>query len=250
MTDEEIRKAKMIVFDVDGVVIPKGSNLHENSDGTEFTMKTHSLSPKFVQNIVELKKHITVAFSSGRNLLYLRTLVKDFFDRSVILQTENGAITFMNGRIVHEDYPNEYFEALFKIRNKIIENGEAVHLMGFEPKLFNLAVHTLVERPLMYEIVKQNDPKGLMYCIWTGEAYDIGLKGITKGMALRKLCDKLGFRSDEVITTGNALNDKEMLEFGIGVTAEPDIVWGRYKMSGGGLGGEELAEFLVQKLSK
>ena len=45
------------------------------------SMKTHSLSPEFVKNIKILKNHIVVAFSSGRNLLYMRTLVKDIFDK-------------------------------------------------------------------------------------------------------------------------------------------------------------------------
>lgn len=247
MPDDQIRKIKMIVFDVDGVIIPKGSNLHESSDGTELSMKTHKLSDEFIKNIFELKKHVRIAFSSGRNLLYLRTLVKDFFDNSIILQTENGALTFMDGKLVHEDFPDEYFESLYKIRNEITANSEKTHLMGFEPKIFNLAAHTIVERPLVQEIAKRNDPKGIIYCIWTGEAYDVGLKGVSKGSALEKLTKKLGFARDEVITTGNALNDKEMLEYGVGVTVEPTIVWGQYKTSGNGLGGEELARFLVER---
>src|SRR5271157_4098831 len=101
MSDAEVSKIKMVVFDIDGVVIPKGTDLHENSDGTEFVMKTHKLSQDFVDNVIELKKHVRVDFSSGRNLLYLRSLVKDFFDKSVILQTENGAITFIDGNIQH-----------------------------------------------------------------------------------------------------------------------------------------------------
>ena len=33
MSNAEVKRIKMIVFDVDGVIIPKGSNLHESSDG-------------------------------------------------------------------------------------------------------------------------------------------------------------------------------------------------------------------------
>ena len=156
----------------------------------------------------------------------------------------------MDGKIIHEDYPNEYFTSLYKIRNEIIKNSKKVHLMGFEPKLFNLAVHTIVERPFVCDIVKRNDKNDMIYCIWTGEAYDVGLKGITKGSALKKLSRKLGFKRNEIITSGNALNDKEMLEFGVGVTVEPTVVWGKYKTSGKRLGGEELAEFLVKRLEK
>ena len=80
--------------------------------------------------------------------------------------------------------------------------------------------------------------------------FDVDGVIIPKGSALKKLAKKLGLKREEIITTGNALNDKEMLEFGIGVTVEPGTVLGRYKTSGNGLGGEELAEFLVKRLGR
>lgn len=248
MSDDELKRIKLVVFDIDGVIIPKGTKLRESSDGTEFEMKTHKLSAGFVDNVIKLKGYVRVAFSSGRNLLYLRGLVADFFDRNVILQTENGAITFIDGQITHPQYPNEYFEALCKIKMLVAQNSDAMKLRGFEPKLFNLTVHS-DENPLIYELVKKVDKGGLIYCIWTGEAFDLGLNGVTKGSMIGKIADQLGLERDEILTTGNALNDKEMLEFGVGVTVEPDTVWGKYRTSGKGLGGEELATFLVEKFS-
>lgn len=250
MSDEQVAKIKLVVFDIDGVIIPKGTDLRENGDGTEFAMKTHKLTSQFKENIIKMKKYTRVAFSSGRNLLYLRSLVKDFFDDSVILQTENGAITFIDGRLIHPEYPNAYFEAINEIRNLVVKNGEALTLKGFEPKIFNLTVHAHKETDLIYELVKQADKKGIVYCIWTGEAYDLGLKGITKGSRIDVISQDLGIGRDEIITTGNALNDKEMLEFGVGVTVEPNVVWGKYKTSGVGLGGEEVAEFLIKRFEK
>ncbi|MDE1761799.1 MAG: HAD family phosphatase [Candidatus Micrarchaeota archaeon] len=250
MDDEQIRKIRMVVFDIDGVIIPKGTDLHENMDGTEFSMKTHKLSPKFVDDVVELKKHVRVAFSSGRNLLYLRSLVNHFFDNRIILQTENGAISFLDGKITHPDYPQEYFEAIHKIKVLVNKNSKEITLRGFEPKMFNLTVHAEVEKDLIYDLVRQSDPTGLVYCIWTGEAFDLGLKGITKGWRLEQTAKQLGMKRDEIVTTGNALNDKEMLEFGVGVTVEPGVVWGAYKTSGKGLGGEELADFLVKRFKE
>lgn len=250
MSDEQLKKIKMVVFDIDGVIIPKGTDLHENIDGTEFSMKTHKLTPQFINNVIELKKHVRVAFSSGRNLLYLRSLVNHFFDNSIILQTENGAISFLDGKIAHPEYPQEYFEAIHKIKVLANKNARELTLKGFEPKIFNLTIHAEKETNLIYDLVKQSDHKGLVYCIWTGEAYDLGLKGITKGWRLQETAKQLGLKPDEMITTGNALNDKEMLEFGVGVTVEPNVVWGMYKSSGNGLGGEELADFLVKKFKE
>jgi len=248
MSDEEIKNVKLIVFDVDGVIIPTGTDLKENDDGTEFWMKTHKLSDNFIKNIIELKKYVRVAFSSGRNFLYLRSLVKDFFDESIIVQSENAAITFIDSKMSHPVYPKGYFETMFKLKNLILKNKKALKLEGFEPKIFNFAVHTEEEVDLIYELVKSVDNDGMLYCIWTGEAYDIGLKGITKGWGVAEIAKKMNITPNQIITTGNALNDKEMLEFGIGVTMRPDRVSGKYKCSGGdGLGGEELAEFLVKK---
>ncbi|MDE1810717.1 MAG: HAD family phosphatase [Candidatus Micrarchaeota archaeon] len=248
MSDEELLKIKMVVFDVDGVIIPKGTKLKENEDGTMFHMETHKLSPEFVSNLIKLKKYVKISFSSGRNLLYLRTLTKDIYDKSVILQAENCAMIFINGEIMQPEFPANYFEATNRLRNLVIKNATALKLRGFEPKIFNMAVHMESENELIYDLVKQADPDGVIYCIWTGEAYDVGLKGISKGSGLDLLAKRLGLSRDEIITTGNALNDKEMLEYGVGVTVEPNVVRGKYMTSGNGLGGHELANFLVDKL--
>lgn len=250
MDNEQIRKLKLVVFDIDGVIIPKGSEVHENESGTEFFMKTYELQREFVDSVIELKKHIRVAFSSGRNLLYLKNLVKDFFDNDIILQAENGSMAFMEGHIVHHDFPSEYFRAIYDIRDGISKNAEELGLRGFEPKFFILSAHMEENEEKIRDIVKQNDPEGLVQYVWAGEAYDFGLKGVTKGSMLDSIATKLNLKRDEILTTGNALNDKEMLEYGIGVTVDPDTVYGAYKTSGRGLGGIELAGFLAGRMSK
>ncbi len=249
MSDQELRKIKLVVFDVDGVIIRKGSTVHENADGTEFTMRTNRLSQRFVDSVMELKKHVRVSFSSGRNILYLKTIVRDFFDESIILQAENGNMAFINGNIIHPIYPSGYFESIYRIRNHISENAEALKLEGFEPKIFILSVHMLEQNDMIYKILNECDPKGIIDVVWGGEAYDFGPKGVTKGSMLNEVSRMLKLARDEIMTMGNALNDAEMLEFGIGVTVEPGVVWGKYKTSGKGLGGEEIAEFLVGKFA-
>ncbi len=250
MDDSQIRRLKLIVFDIDGVIIPKGTEVHENSDGTEFVMKTHKLSQDFIDSVTRLKAHVRIAFSSGRNLLYLKNLVKDFFDESIILQAENGAIAFIDGHVIHPNYPPGYFEALYNIRSVISGNSKRLGLRGFEPKFFILTAHMEENKELIYNIVKQASPKGLIQHVWGGEAYDFGLKGVTKGSMLSNIATMLGLSREEILTTGNALNDKEMLEFGVGVTVEPDVVWGAYKTTGKHLGGVELATFLAERMDK
>ena len=51
-----------------------------------------------------------------------------------------------------------------------------------------------------------------------------------------------------MITTGNYLNDKEMLDFGIGVSVNPEQVSGQYAIpqKKDVLGGEVLARYLLK----
>ncbi len=248
MPDEELRKIKLVVFDCDGVVVSKGTKIKESIDGSELSIKSYMPSDDFISAVIELKKHVRVAFSSGRSLMYLKNLSKGFFDRSIILQSENGGMAYIDGKITHPDYPNEYFEVLYKVRNMIADNAEMLTLRGFEPKFFILTAHVDSKNEVrINEILKRADPSGIITWVWGGEAYDFGLKGVNKGSALGAMSEKLNLKKEEILTTGNAMNDKEMLEFGIGVTIEPTVVWGKYKTSGKGLGGEEIARFLVER---
>ena len=57
ITQEELDDLKVVVFDLDGVVIPVGTELKENQDGTELHIKSHQLSAGFINNLEKLKKH-------------------------------------------------------------------------------------------------------------------------------------------------------------------------------------------------
>jgi len=55
-----------------------------------------------------------------------------------------------------------------------------------------------------------------------------------------------------MVTTGNNLNDKEMLDFGIGVSVDPKQVSGKYAIpkTKGVLGGEILAKYLLKAMAR
>jgi hydroxymethylpyrimidine pyrophosphatase-like HAD family hydrolase len=42
---------------------------------------------------------------------------------------------------------------------------------------------------------------------------DVGIMGVTKATGLQKLCDRLGIDRSEVVAFGDAMNDREMLEW-------------------------------------
>ncbi|MBI3075352.1 MAG: HAD family phosphatase [Parcubacteria group bacterium] len=246
---------KAVIFDVDGVVVQTGTFLRESSDGTELTMKTHKMSNEMTQMVNELKKHLHVAFSSGRALLYLQHMLEDVLWDKVSLIAENGNFILSDGKIEQlAVYDENYFQKLTDIRNglKQLQKEQPDKVHGFEPKHLILSVHTAGQMPEIAEIVKRHDDENELYCLWTSEGYDIGRTGTNKQTALEFLSKKLGIAENEIITTGNNLNDREMLQFGIGVSVDPERVSGRYAISPkeGELGGEILARYLLEAFGK
>ncbi|MBU4030875.1 HAD hydrolase family protein, partial [Patescibacteria group bacterium] len=152
---------------------------------------------------------------------------------------------FLENKIVHPVYPDEYFGKLRDIKEKIKEiMAGDVRIRGFEPKLFILTVHC-DEMEEIPALVKKIGEDGL-YCLWTNEGYDIGSKEMSKGVAIASLAEQLGVGPKQIMTTGNNYNDIEMLKIGKGVSVLPERVEGEYFIKGEKLGGELLAEFLLE----
>ncbi len=248
ITREELEAIKIVTFDIDGVIIPTGTELRENLDGTELYMKSKQLSARFIENLKKLKKYVRLNFSSGRNILYLKSLVNEIFDQEIILQAENGNLTWFEGSIIHPTYPTSYFNKLRDIKERV-KSMMAVdkRIRGFEPKMFILTVHCDQMREIP-DLVKEMDIENDLYCLWTNEGYDIGSKNMSKGKGILNLAEYLNIDPKHIMTTGNNYNDKEMLEIGKGVSVEPDRVQAEYfiEHKPEQLGGELLAEFLLK----
>ncbi|MDP3991075.1 MAG: HAD hydrolase family protein [Candidatus Nealsonbacteria bacterium] len=249
ITKKELESLKAITFDIDGVIIHTGTELRESADGTELYMKSKRLSRQFIDNLKKLKKYLKLNFSSGRNILYLRSLVNEIFDQDVFLQAENGNISWFNGKITHPDYPADYFDKLKKIKERIKTMMLTdKRIRGFEPKMFILTTHCeqMEEIP---KLVKEFDPENELYCLWTNEGYDIGSKIMNKGKGIINLAKYLKVDPKQIITTGNNYNDAEMLKVGKGVTVQPDRVEAEYfiEHKSEELGGELLVEFLLER---
>ncbi len=247
ITKEELDNIKVVTFDIDGVIIPVGTELRENQDGTELFIKSKQISQEFIENLKKLEKYIRINFSSGRNILYLKSLVNEIFDKQTVLQAENGNITWLNNKITHPVYPDEYFDQLRDLKEKIKEmKKNDSRIRGFEPKLFILTVHCeqMEEIP---NLVKETS-KDSLYCLWTNEGYDIGSKEMSKGKAISNLAEKLNIKPKQIMTTGNNYNDEEMLQIGKGVSVKSDRVKAEYFIEPklDELGGELLVGFLLE----
>lgn len=241
---------KMVTFDLDGVTIPVGTRINEDITGTELEIKTHKLSPKIVGLIKELKNYIHVNFSSGRALLYLQNILGDILWDRASIQGENGNFTLIEGKIIQSaDYTNSYLQKLTNIKEdlKKIKSEQPDIIKGFEPKHMILSLHTERPEEEVCRIVEKRDPEKELYCQWTSEGYDIGKKGVNKGSGLEFLTSRLGFDRWRTIAIGNNVNDREMVEFGVGITTNPKIIEGNFFIEGenGKLPGEIFAEYLV-----
>ncbi len=244
-------KVKAVTFDVDGVIVPVGTYLRESADGTELTIHTHKLSKEMIEMIKELKKYVWINISSGRALLYLEYMLDDILWDKVSLIAENGNFILINGKFEQlTTYDQRYFQKLTNILNdlKELRMEKPDSFYGFEPKQVIITVHAPAPVPEIEEIVKKHDPEHELYCLWGSEAYDIAHIKTNKRTALQFLTEKLQIKPEEMITTGNNLNDREMLDFGIGVSVDTSHVHGRYAIPSkeGQLGGEVLARYLLK----
>lgn len=244
------KNIKAVTFDLDGVVVPTGTFLRQSVDGSKLTVETYILSERMIEILRKLKEHVWINFSSGRSLLHLETMVDPILWDKVSLIGENGNFIFMDGKIEQlASYDKSYFQKLVDIKRDLKElkkeKPEVIH--GFEPKHIILTIHTEEKVPEVKEIVKKHDQEDNLYCLWTSEGYDIGHKDTNKKTALDTFSNKLGIQPEEMITTGNNLNDKEMLEYGVGVSVDPKKVEGQYAIpqEENQLGGEVLAEYIL-----
>jgi len=248
LTREDIKEVKLICFDCDGVTVEKGTEIEETE--TTLSVKTHTLSPEMLQKLQNLKKIFHINFSSGRSLLYLDRMYGKVLWNHASLQGENGIFTLIDGQVIqHEFFSPKDLDLINGMKTEIRDlSKKEKKIRGFEPKQFLITVHCWNEVPLIEKIVKNFDKENRYYCWWNGEAYDISLKSLNKGIGLKHLCDYLKIDTSQTIAIGNGPNDKDMVDAaGIGVTTDPKWLGADFQTTGMlHLGGEELVNKLLE----
>lgn len=249
LTKEDIKDIKVICFDSDGVSVPKGTEITETEDS--LSVKTKVLPEKLLQKMIKLKKHYHLTFSSGRSLMFLDRMYGKILWDNASLQGENGIFTLIDGQVIqHEKFTPRILEILNKIKidlRSLAKRNDKIR--GFEPKQFLVTLHAFEDVKEVYDIVKKHDPKNELYTLWNGEAYDIGLKHLNKGTALKNLCNHLKINVKSAMAIGNGPNDKDMVEIaGIGVTTDSsDLKTADFHTTKNlELGGEELVDKLIE----
>ncbi len=223
LTKDVLKNIKLIVFDVDGVLVPRGTNIKQSNNIT--TLETKHIAPEQIEQIKKLKElGFMININSGRGLYMLQEVFRDILPFTS-LTYENGSATWHRGEIIqHVNSFDHLQETFLKLRG--IESRHE-NVKGFEPKELIITIHCTDRVPEIENIVAENDR---LYAIWNGEAYDIGVKGIqNKAVGLSAYRNYLGLAEGEVLAIGDNLNDKEMIDAaGISVSADASKVEGDY----------------------
>ena len=241
ISKKEMAPIKMIVFDVDGVLVPRGTKIKQVGNIT--TLETKIINEKQVKQIRELyRMGFLINISSGRGLYMLQEMFREVLP-FVSLTYENGSATWYQGKIYQHINSFERLKGVFpKLKKVAIKNK---NIKGFEPKEFIITIHCTERIKNIEKIVKKE--KGLM-TIWNGEAYDIQIqKKQTKAVGLRYVMKIFKLKKKNVLAIGDSYNDHELLkESGMPISADKTRVKGDFYVP---LEGKFLpADKLMQKI--
>ena len=239
LSKEDLRPIKMIVLDVDGVLVPRGTKIKQVGNTT--TLQTKVIHKKQIEQIKQLhKKGFLINISSGRGLYMLQEMFREILP-FVSLTYENGSATWYKGKIYQHVNSFEYFRDIFpklkKIGNKNIK--------GFEPKEFIITIHCKEKIKAIEDVVKKDRN---LCTVWNGEAYDILIKkDQTKAVGLKRVIKLFKLQKKNVMAIGDNYNDQELLEeSGMPISADKSRVQGKFFVP---LKGEFLpADKLMQKV--
>lgn len=241
MTREDLSKIKMIVFDVDGVLVPRGTKIKQKGNTT--TLETKVIHTKQIQQIQKLNKlGYLINISSGRGLYMLQEMFREILP-FVSLTFENGSATWYQGKIYQHVNSFKYFQKIFpKLKNVTLGNSK---VKGFEPKEFIITIHCKEKVKAIENVVKKE--KGLC-TVWNGEAYDVLIKKKqTKALGLKHAMKMFRLKKQNVMAIGDNYNDHELLEAsGFPISADKSRVKGKFHVP---LKGKFLpADLLMQKI--
>ncbi|PIN94456.1 hypothetical protein COU53_03505 [Candidatus Pacearchaeota archaeon CG10_big_fil_rev_8_21_14_0_10_30_48] len=217
----DIQKIKLLVFDVDGVLVPRGTKIKQVGNTT--TLETKKIPEELIEQIKKLnKKGFKINITSGRSLYMLQEMFQEILE-FVSLTYENGSATWIKGKF----YQNvNSFEKLKKVLPKL-QTIKNKNIKGFEPKEFIITIHC-TKRVISIENLMKKEKN--LYCIWNDESYDIGIKNIqTKLTGLKNLIKQLKLSKNQVLALGDNYNDKELLSGSeIKITADKTRLKGDY----------------------
>jgi len=223
MSKKELSQIKMIVFDVDGVLVPRGTKIKQVGNTT--TLETKVIHKKQTEQIKKLnRKGFLINISSGRGLYMLQEMFRDILP-FVSLTYECGSATWYKGKIYQHINSFERIKNIFsKLKKVSIKNR---NVKGFEPKEFIITIHCLKPDKKIEAVIKKD--KNLI-TLWNGEAYDVLIKkNQTKALGLKHAMKIFKLKKKNVMAIGDNYNDQELLEeSGMPISADKSRVKGKF----------------------
>jgi len=241
MSKSDLAKIKMIVFDVDGVIVPRGTKIKQIGNNT--TLNTKVIAKKQIDQIKELYKlGYLINISSGRGLYMLQEMFREILP-FVSITYECGTVTWYKGKIYQHINSFKYTKDIFlKLREYASKNK---NIKGFEPKEFIITLHCKRRIKKIEDMVKKE--KNLCTA-WNGEAYDVLIKKYqTKALGLNRVMKIFKLKKENVMAIGDNYNDHELLQAsGIPISADRTRIKGKFYVP---LEGKFLpADKLMQKI--
>ena len=219
----DIKDIKMIVLDVDGVLVPRGTRIKQVGNTT--TLQTKIIAEKQIEQIRKLNQMgFLINISSGRGLYMLQEMFREILP-FVSLTYECGSATWYKGKIYQHINSFEQNKNIFPALKKIAVKNK--NIKGFEPKEFIITIHCKKPDKEIEKVVKRD--KGLV-TLWNGEAYDILIKkDQTKALGLKHVMEIFKLKKQHVMAIGDNYNDQELLgESGMPISADKTRVQGKF----------------------
>ncbi|MAF37089.1 hypothetical protein CL622_08300 [archaeon] len=229
LTVDDIKDLSLVVFDVDGVIVPRGTKILAEKNRVTYDLKYPP--QRFIDLAKKLLDHVNVAISSGRSMLTIKNMFgalvgMESANHSFILQGENGGRINIIADEVSVGHKAAFIHDLYNIKEKLMKITDP-NLSGLEPKETILTIHCKERVPEIESVMKDYP----YYCLWNGEAYDIGAADVNKGTGLVKIGEyltahkKINADSFKAIAIGDRQNDIDLLKVAdISVSADPDVL--------------------------
>lgn len=221
LTRKKLKDIKLIVLDVDGVLVRRGTRIKQKGNIT--TLETKIIDKKQIEQIKELNKlGFLINITSGRGLYMLQEMFLKILS-FISLTYENGSATWYKGEI------KQHFNSFKYLRNIIFELKKIKNkkIKGFEPKEFIITIHCTGRIKEIEKIVSKYKN---LYTLWNGEAYDIGIKKLqTKAIGLRNIIKLFKIKKKNILVIGDNYNDIEVIkEAKIKISADKTRLKGDY----------------------
>ena len=246
---KDVSNVNLVVFDVDGVIIPFGTKVVEKGNAIIYDMVYPS--DKFINLAKELLDYTNVAISSGRNMLVLKSMFSDLLGQErngnkFMIQAESGGRISCGVQEIGAINDPGLIRQLSEIKRKL-RKVEHPAISGFEPKESVITMYCS-ERIEEIENLLNDYPHKIF---WTGETYEVTQKGVDKGRGVEKMKEiiRAGSSADFLtVAIGDRENDLPLLEKAdITISADKECVKdAQYFIDNGGeLPGVILAEKLL-----